>query len=275
MACSSRMSGPSMVCPACAQNMRPARVEDDPTWLCDGCGSFLMPRKQYQKLVGMTIAGRSVPENDGPHRACPGCRGPMAGVEVKGADIDFCPSCDIVVSGRASLSLIFEVSPERPELGSALLDLDVSRNQSNASRAQPVPRLQVENLFILYRNGILLASYTPKMPVEMDKDVVGSMLMAITEFVQTSFKGMAEDHPLSSIRFGEREIAFEHGSYIVVALTLRGTLEKDLRMRLSAAVREVESKNGSVLHSWDGNLGVLGGLDGVFEPVVRQVRTAG
>jgi hypothetical protein len=40
-------------------------------------------------------------------------------------------------------------------------------------------------------------------------------------------------------------------------------------------VREVEAKHGHLLHSWDGNLGVFGGIDGVFEPVVRQVRTAG
>lgn len=264
-----------MVCPACSSSMRPARAEDDPTWLCDECGNFLMPRKQYQKLVGMTIAGRSVPENGGAHRACPGCRGPMAGVEVKGADIDFCPSCDIVVSGRASLSLLFEVTPERPELGQALLDLDVSRNQSNAARAGAVPRLQAENLFILYRNGILISSYTPKMPVGLDRDLLGAMLMAITEFVQTSCKGIAGGHPLSSIRFGEREIAFEHGEYIVVALTTRSELEKNVRMRLAAAVREVESKHGALLHSWDGDLGVFGGLDGAFEPVIRQVRAAG
>jgi Zn-finger nucleic acid-binding protein len=264
-----------MACPTCDHPMRPARVEDDPTWLCDGCGSFLMPRKQYQTLVGMTIAGRSVPENGGGQRSCPGCHGPLAGVEVKGADIDFCPSCDIVVSGRASLSLLYEVAPERPEVGQTLLDLDASRNLSNASRAGTVPRLQAENLFILYRNGILISSYTPRIPVELDRDVLGSMLMAITEFVQTSFKGMAEGQPLTSIRFGDREIAFEHGEYIVVALTLRGTLEKSVRTRLAAAVREVESRNGHLLRSWDGDLGVFGGLDGVFEPVVRQVRTAG
>jgi Zn-finger nucleic acid-binding protein len=255
--------------------MRPARAEDDPTWICDGCGSLLMPRKQYQNLVGMTIAGRTVPENGGAHRTCPGCRGPMAGVEVKGADIDFCPSCDIVVSGRSSLSLLYEVTPDRPQIGQSLLDLDVSRNQSNASRGTAIPRLQAENLFILYRNGILISSYTPKIPVGVDRDLLGSMLMAITEFVQASFKGMAEGHPLSSIRFGEREIAFEHGEYIVVALTIRGELEKSVRMRLSAAVREVEAKHGHLLHSWDGNLGVFGGIDGVFEPVVRQVGTAG
>jgi len=264
----------SLACPSCAHPMRPARGESDPTWLCDECGNFLMPRKQFSKLVGMTIAGQAVPDNGGGHK-CPGCGRTMAGVEVRGAGIDLCPGCDIIVSKRASLSLIAEVSPDRPEPGRALLDLDSSRNQSTASRARPVPRLQVENLFILYRSGILLASYTPQIPVELDRDILGSMLMAVTGFVQTSFKGMAEDHPLSSIRFGDREIAFEHGDHIVVAVTLRGTLEPNVRMRLAAALREVETKNDHILRSWDGNLGVFDGLNGVFDPLVRQVRAAG
>ena len=264
----------ALACPSCAHPMRPSSGDSDPTWLCDECGNFLMPRKQFSKLVGMTIAGQTVPDNGEGHH-CPGCGRAMAAVEVRGGGIDLCPGCDVVVSKRESLSLIAEVSTDRPEPARALLGLDTSRNLSTASRARPVPRLQVENLFILYRNGILLASYTPKIPVELDKDVVGSMLMAITEFVQTSFRGMAENSPLTSIRFGDREIAFEHGEHIVVAMTLRGALEPNVRMRLAAAVREVESKNDHVLRSWDGNLGAFGGLNGVFDPLVRQVRTAG
>ncbi len=252
--------------------MRPATGQNDTTWLCDGCGSFLMPRKQYQTLVGMTIAGRTVPENGAIHSQCPGCRGPMADVEVKGADIDFCPSCNIVVSGRASLSVLHEVSPGQPGLGKALLDLDVSRNLNTAEHAGSVAKLQVENLFILYRNGILISSYTPRVPVNIDRDVLGSMLMAITEFVQTSFKGMAEGSPLTSIRFGDREIAFEHGRYLVAAVTMRGMLDPKTRQKLAAAMREVESKNDQVLRSWDGDLGAFSGLNEVFDPLVRQVR---
>jgi len=263
-----------MACPSCAHPMRPASGDSDPTWLCDECGNFLMPRKQFSKLVGMTIAGQAVPADAEGHH-CPGCGRTMAGVEVRGADVDLCPGCDIVVSRRASLSLLADVSPDRPEPGRALLGLDASRNLSTASMARPVARLQVENFFILYRNGILLASYTPKIPVELDKDVIGSMLMAITEFVQTSFRGMAENNPLTSIRFGDREIAFEHGEYIVVAMTLRGALEPNVRIRLAAAMREVESKNDHILRSWDGNLGTFGGLNGVFDPLVRQVKAAG
>ncbi|MBM4249196.1 MAG: hypothetical protein FJ149_07140 [Euryarchaeota archaeon] len=266
------MAAPSMACPACARSMRPATGENDRTWLCDGCGAFLMPRREYQRLAGMTIAGRTVPGEEGIHTPCPGCRGPMAGVEVKGADIDFCPSCDIVVSGRASLSLLYEVSPQRPEVGQALLQLDVSRNISTAERAGAVPRLQVENLFILYRNGILISSYTPKVPVGIDRDVLGSMLMAITEFVQTSFKGLAGGQPLTSIRFGDREIAFEHGAYLVAAVTMRGMLDPKTRTRLAAAMREVETKNDHILRSWDGDLGAFSSLNGVFDPLVRQVK---
>lgn len=262
-------------CPACAHPMRPSSGEGDPTWLCDECGNFFMPRKQFQKLTGVTIAGRTVPSSPEEHRPCPGCRGPTAGIEVRGADIELCPRCDIVITDRASFSFIVDHTPGRPELSSLRLGLDVSRNLSNATRAGTIPKLQLENLFVLYRNGILITSYTPKIPVGLDRDILGSMLMAVTGFVQASFRGMAEDHPLSSIRFGEREIAFEHGDFLVLAMTLKGSLDPAVRRGLSAALKKVETQNDHILRSWDGDIGNLGGLLGAFEQLLAPASASG
>lgn len=234
-----------------------------------------MPRKQFQKLAGMTIAGRTVPQNGAPRRACPGCGGPMADIEVKGAEVDFCPACDAIVSGRASLSLLEEVSRGDPAPGRTLRELDSSRNLGTASRPVTVERLQVESLFVLYRNGLLLSSYTPKIPVEIDREVLGSMLMAITESVRTSLGDAAGGRPLTSIRFGDREIAFEHGEYLVAAVAMRGMLDPKIRAKLGTALREVEAQNDPILRSWDGNLATFSKPDGIFEPLVRQVRAGG
>jgi hypothetical protein len=189
----------------------------------------------------------------------------MAGVGVKGADIEVCPRCDIVSSDRASFSFIIEHTPDSRSVGKFLLGMDAARNASNAARAELVPRLGVENVFVLYKNGILITSYAPGMPKELDRDIIGSMLMAITEFVQTSFRGLGGASPLSSIRFGDREIAFEHGDFLVLALTLYGTLDPETRRGLAAALREVEAKNDHLLRSWDGDLGAFGGMLGAFK----------
>jgi Zn-finger nucleic acid-binding protein len=254
--------------------MHPAASSKDNLWLCDQCGDFFMPAKTFEGLVEEPLKTHLRPGKEGA-TLCPGCKGEMSTVEVKGAGLDFCPRCEMVLSDRASFSFIVEHSPERQKLGMAMLGMDVARNLSNTSRAEQVPRLKVDNLFILYKSGILITSYAPDMPKEMDRDVVGSMLMAVTEFVQTSFKGLGGSTTLSSIRFGDREIAFEHGQFLVLALTLKGELEADTRKKLAAALKAVEDANDHLLRSWDGDLGHLHGMLDSFLHLVEPVRAAG
>jgi Zn-finger nucleic acid-binding protein len=254
--------------------MRPAASSNDNLWLCDRCGGFFMPAKTFEGLVEEPLKGHLHPDKEGATR-CPGCKGEMSGVEVNGAELDYCPSCEMVLSDRASFSFIVEHSPERQKLGMAMLGMDVARNLGNASRAEHVPRLKVDNLFILYRNGILITSFAPDVPKELDRDVVGSMLMAVTEFVQTTFKSIGGSAPLSSIRFGDREIAFEHGQFLVLAITHKGELDADARDRLAAALKAVEDGNGHLLRSWDGDLGNLHGMLDSFWHLVEPVRETG
>jgi len=264
----------ALECPSCRHPMRPAAGGSGQPWLCDGCGSFFMPAPAFQGLVQKDIAGHVRPRQKGPVHHCPGCKGAMSGLEFEGSDMDLCPACNMVLSGRNSFSTIVEHSPGMPALNKALLDMDVARNITTAGRPETVPRLEVDNLFILYRNGILIASFAPDMPEELDRDIVGSMLMAVTEFVQTSFKGLGGSGQLSCIRFGDREIAFEHGRYLVLALTLRGELGLQTRSKLAAALKSVEASNDHLLRSWDGDLGGLQGLLGSFRHIVEPVRAA-
>jgi Zn-finger nucleic acid-binding protein len=264
-----RVSEPVLDCPSCKVAMHPAASSRDNLWLCDQCGAFFMPSKTFEGLVEEPLKKRPDAVRSA---SCPGCKGEMSGVEVKGAAIDLCPRCEMVHSDRASFSYIVEHSQDRPKLGMAMLGIDVARNIGNASRAEHLPNLKVDNIFILYRNGILITSYAPQIPKDMDQDVVGSMLMAVTEFVQTTFKSIGGSNPLSSIRFGDREIAFEHGQYLVLALTLKGELESDTRKKLSAALTAVEERNAHVLRSWDGDLGGLHGMLDSFRHLVEPVR---
>ena len=234
-----------------------------------------MPAPAFQGLVQKDIAGHLSPPKKGHDHDCPGCKGAMSGLELWGAKMDFCPSCNMVLSGRDSFSSMVEHSPGMPALDKTLLDMDVARNICTAGSPETVPRLEVDNLFILYKNGILIASFAPDMPEELDRDIVGSMLMAVTDFVQTSFKGIGGSGALSCIRFGDREIAFEHGRYLVLALTLRGELGPQTRSDLAAALKKVEASNDHILRSWDGDLGGLQGLLGSFRHIVEPVRATG
>jgi len=262
------VSEPLLDCPSCKAAMHPAASSRDNLWLCDRCGDFFMPSKTFEGLVEEPL--EVLPGKKDAAR-CPGCKGEMSGAHVGGAAIEFCPRCEMVLSDRSSLSCMVEHYPDRPKLGMAMLGIDVARNTSNASRAEQIPGLKVENIFILYRNGILISSFAPQMPRELDRDVVGSMLMAVTEFVQTSFKGMGGTAALSSIRFGDMEIAFEHGQFLVLALTLKGELDADTRKKLAAELGSLEARNDSLLRSWDGDLGGMQGMLESFRHLLEPV----
>jgi Zn-finger nucleic acid-binding protein len=126
------VSEPVLDCPSCGLGMRPAASSKDNLWLCDRCGGFFMPAKTFEGLVEEPLKEHLHPAKEGATR-CPGCKGEMSGVEVKGAGIDFCPRCEMVLSDRASFSFIVEHSPERPKMGMAMLGMDVARNMGNAS----------------------------------------------------------------------------------------------------------------------------------------------
>jgi Zn-finger nucleic acid-binding protein len=292
--------------------LNPTTVEKNQVFLCNSCGDFVMPKAGFEGLVGTNVQGPSlVPpgaggavmrdesskckkeagsatlgtpkaklggqthsKDEGHAHNCPGCHGEMSRANVKGADIEFCPGCNIVHSDRASFSFIVDSEPGNKAVNETLLKLDVARNVNNAVHGTKVSDVSVDDIFVLYKNGILMTSWTTDVPEEMDKEILGSMLMAITNFVQSSFKTMGKGKMLSSIRFEDKEIAFEHGNHIVVAMTLRGTLGSEARKKLQSTIKEVESTHSGVLQSWDGCLDTVGGIMGSFKHFIDPLRTS-
>jgi len=252
---------PPLSCPDCGSMMAPKDLNGTQVFMCSDCGDFFMRKDTFHSVVGVA------PEQHAHHKAgkahsCPGCKGEMSGTDVMGVEMNYCPDCQIVVSDRASFSHVIEDfdGPQAEGLGQLMLQMDVARNVDNFQKSteelDEASNLKVEDLFVLYKSGILMSSFTTTVDEALDKDVLGSMMMAITEFVQTSFKPKTKGRAkLSSIKIEEREIAFEHGEHIVVALALSGSLASAARKRISEAIKKVESENGDVLSDWDGDLG--------------------
>jgi len=240
--------------------MGPHGIEGQPVWLCDQCGSFTMPKDSFQHFVGADASSHTHKREDGVVHNCPGCGNAMAGSSVNGVEIDYCNSCNVVHSDRGSFSLMLEHVDEPEELHDLQLQMDVERNIDNALSSKAAGSLsdpKVDDIFVLFKNGILVMSYTTDVRDEMDKDVMASMMMAITDFVQSCFKGAGKKRALSSIRLEDKEIAFEHGTHLVVALTLKGTLDDRMRKLISSRLADIEKRNEKALVGWNGNLGLL------------------
>lgn len=270
------MPDPTPTCPVCSTVMGPHGIEGQPMWLCDQCGSFAMGKDSFQHFVGADASSHTHKREDGVVHNCPGCGNAMAGSSVNGVEIDYCNSCNVVHADRSSFSLMLQQVDEPEELHDLQLQMDVERNLDNALRstaAGSISNPKVDDIFVLFKNGILIMSYTTDVRDEMDKDVMASMMMAITDFVQSCFKGAGKKRALSSIRLEDKEIAFEHGTHLVVALTLKGTLDERTRKQVASKLADIEKKNAKLLGSWNGNLGVLSGVVKELDVMVGPLRS--
>ncbi|MEM3341432.1 MAG: zf-TFIIB domain-containing protein [Thermoplasmata archaeon] len=134
-----------------------------------------------------------------------------------------------------------------------LFQIDKQRNILNVmSSSTVVPNMVVESVFILYKNGILISSFTSDSVKPVDRDILGGMITAITDFVRTSFIGF-ESSCLECIRFKGRELSFETGEYLTIAIVLKGGLDEDTRRKIHETLIEIETSGRDMLERWNGD----------------------
>lgn len=186
---------------------------------------------------------------------CPGCNRQMLVTQINNAEIDICRSCNMVhMDGEAVNKRKTRCSEHEDTVLGFVLQLEDIRNQANLQNNRYVKNLLVNNAFVLHRSGLLLTSFFGGSDHEMDHDIVWGMLTAVTDFVRDTFKDFTKDTPISSIRFNDKEIAFEHGKYLLLAFEVEGLIDQQTRELLAQKITEIEAQNENELDDWCGNL---------------------
>jgi len=259
---------PKIDCPNCKSEMRTSFINNTPVTVCVQCGHFLMNINALQEILGVTLQTHMHERTSGAATNCPGCKGAMVSAEVAGTGIEMCTSCNVALSDRGSLVQMSGAAmpgtssglPSGRSIQGFVFKLDEARNLSRGLAAKPVQDLVVDSAFVLHNTGLLITSFAHEGGNKVDEDILAGMISAITNFVQDSFRGFNEGEPLQSIRFKGKEIAFEHGSYLILAFEVSGTMDDEARSKISEELRQIESSNGSVLRGWNGNLSDMQGL---------------
>jgi hypothetical protein len=212
--------------------------------MCTHCNVALSDRGSMVQMAGGVQTGAPY--------------GPVAGAQTAlGA-----PSCS-GMGAKASPGL-----PSGRSIQGFVFKLDEARNLNQGLQAKPVQDLVVDSAFVLHNTGLLITSFAPEGGSKVDEDIMAGMISAITNFVQDSFRGFNEGQTLQSIRFKGKEIAFEHGSYLILAFEVSGTMDDELRSKISDELRQIESKNGGVLKGWDGNMSDMHSLIDQFRKML-------
>ncbi|HUL39562.1 MAG TPA: PKD domain-containing protein, partial [Methanomassiliicoccales archaeon] len=117
----------------------------------------------------------------------------------------------------------------------------------------------VDEVFIIYEDGRLMAHQTRRLKPGMDDDILSSMLVAIQSFVKDSFKDESSTH-LQRLDFGEKKILVEKGSSFFLAVVLHGKRAGAVPNRMQRAVEDIEKEYHDTLMEWDGDFEKVRGI---------------
>lgn len=85
------------------------------------------------------------------------------------------------------------------------------------------------------------------------------MLTAIMDFAKASFAH--GDEQLRDLTLGERRVALERGTRMIVAAVFRGRDPPDVHSELRAFVLRAETRYAPVLAAWSGDMTQMQGLE--------------
>lgn len=117
----------------------------------------------------------------------------------------------------------------------------------------------VEDIFVIYRDGRLMAHQTRRLRAEMDNQLLSGMLTAIQSFIQEAFRE-GDDGELNQMSFGRSLILIERGKWVSLAVVIRGVPPVGARAELQFAVEKIEENYGPLLSAWTGDSAAVRGV---------------
>lgn len=119
-------------------------------------------------------------------------------------------------------------------------------------------RVEIEDVFLIYRDGILVSHLTEGNHLEKDEDQLSGMLTAVQDFVKDAFT-YGEHRELHQLEFGDYHVLIERGKVVYLAVVYRGRDSGLIRKRVRTVLDRVESAYGGVFDTWDGDVAQVSG----------------
>lgn len=114
-------------------------------------------------------------------------------------------------------------------------------------------KVDIEEVFLVYRDGVLISHLSRTLLREKDEDVLSGMLTAVQEFVREAFQ-YGEHRDLHQLDFGDYRILIERGKYVFLAIVYSGKESTAIHKKVRAVIDRIESEFGAALENWDGDM---------------------
>jgi len=131
-------------------------------------------------------------------------------------------------------------------------------------------RVDIEEVFLVYRDGVLISHLSRTILQDRDEDVLSGMLTAVQEFVRDAFQ-YGQHRELHQMEFGDYRILIERGKSVYLAVVYSGRDSSAVRKRVRLALDRIEDAYGPAFEAWDGDMErVVGARDIIREYLLRS-----
>ena len=115
----------------------------------------------------------------------------------------------------------------------------------------------VKQVFLIHKEtGLLLSQAGNDEKLSSNADMVSSMLAAIKDFVQDSFKSK-EDNELQTLKIGNLNILIEQGPYAIIAAVVEGNVPEEYKVLLKETIETIHGTYAYELSSFNGDSSVF------------------
>lgn len=132
-------------------------------------------------------------------------------------------------------------------------------------------RVRIEDVFLIYRDGILVSHLTRGDGPDKDEDLLSGMLTAVQEFVKDAFR-YGEHRELHQLEFGDYHVLIERGKVVYLAVVYQGRDSGLIRKKVRTVLDGVESAYGRVFDGWDGDMSEVSGAQDLLREGFVETR---
>ncbi len=129
----------------------------------------------------------------------------------------------------------------------------------------------VEELFLIYRDGRVIAHWSRTADFATDAEVVSGMLSAIQDFIAQSFQGKGGGE-LREVRHGRLEILVEHSPSAFLVAVVSGPKPLGLSQEMRTVLDAVGARYAQALEKWDGVVDRFSGVEDALRELVALRR---
>ena len=133
--------------------------------------------------------------------------------------------------------------------------------------AKPESTATIDDVFLLYRDGILIKHETRRLKPDIDTDILSGMLTAVQSFVKDSFR--SEEGELDELTFGEMHILIGRGKWLILAAMVQGDGTENFRPEIEKCISEMEASHPDAIEKWDGNMTIARTLTPYIKKLIR------